>query len=579
MEKKRKENSKNTHKELFTSSLCFNFFLHPNKMDSSTRLERIRNRTIFTWYADKAVSKPEQGNEKTNQIMLCRQLGSLPFFVNGKPEDLTIAPMNQTSSPYSLDKAVLLALQDLLVFEAEQNLGPTRCSRFNYLWFCSVAMAWNWISGGPISGTKDTWNWSIHHPLLSENDQLLWMNRFLVFCMPYFIPGYSGTTLLEKEREVISELNIPAEVSRIQTSAHWSDFQTAWLSWWTYRQSDGFLAAVIPPVAADLPNSTQSLQVTASTDNPNTFLYPEKWTPLKLPSGVIQKYLTYNWKDVLSSGLTTEDETVIEAAAMTAYPTNVERETEINEVVAITNTLTDTEKVTAEFWAGGPFTISPPGMCIWFWKEYMSTFRVAHTQGFKAFFYSGLDLAIHIFETGRLVWGLKKAQMQARPIQEIRRLYRGQPLTKYDGTPILGELWVPYQETNFVTPPFADFPSGHSAFSQSFALVMTDWFGSTIPTSAPSQKTDLSLLSPVFAQAQTGVYGSFVFPKYASLIQGGAVPSVPITLSWRSWQDMANSAGISRKYGGIHATSAHVGSQALAQELHTRLRSRWFAVS
>jgi hypothetical protein len=38
---------------------------------------------------------------------------------------------------------------------------------------------------------------------------------------------------------------------------------------------------------------------------------------------------------------------------------------------------------------------------------------------------------------------------------------------------------------------------------------------------------------------------------------------------------MADEAGISRKYGGIHATSAHTSSQALANELHTILKSAW----
>jgi hypothetical protein len=39
---------------------------------------------------------------------------------------------------------------------------------------------------------------------------------------------------------------------------------------------------------------------------------------------------------------------------------------------------------------------------------------------------------------------------------------------------------------------------------------------------------------------------------------------------------MADSAGISRKYGGIHATSAHTGSQALANELFDIVQTHWF---
>jgi membrane-associated phospholipid phosphatase len=278
-----------------------------------------------------------------------------------------------------------------------------------------------------------------------------------------------------------------------------------------------------------------------------------------------------NWKDVRSTVLTTSQESELATVAAAYYPDAEQRDAEIAEVVSITAGLTDLEKVTAEFWAGGPFTVSPPGMCMWLWKAYMRAFSPAN----NTFIYSGHDLAVHLFETGRLVWALKKQYMQARPIQEIRRIYRGQTLLKYDGTPVPGESWMPYQETDFVTPPFADFPSGHSAFSQSFANVMTSWFGPSIQNKAPYSYPDLALLSPAFKAAQTLNYGSFVFPAGASLIQPGTVPAAPISLSWPTWQALANSAGLSRKYGGIHATSAHTSSQAVANRLHAILQSHY----
>lgn len=544
-------------------------------MDSSMRLAQIRNRTIASWNNTKSDTKQE--NKTYNEFRLYNILGNLPLYVNGILDNSVIATVTDTEN-YSLDKAVFLALADLFMYQATQNLGPTHCSRLNYLWFASLAQAYNWVrNSGPIVGTKDAWNWNTRHPLNSDTDIFLWMNRFLLFLMPYFIPGYTGSPLLQKEEEVIGpNVSRVAEVARIQEIAHWSDFKTAWLAWWAFREMDGSLEAALPPSPSDNPNGTQSLNVATDADDPNTFPYPERWTPLKLGPKT-QKYLTYDWKSVVSTGLSEADETAVEAAANAFYPDTATRQSEIAEVVQITAELTDTEKITAEFWAGGPFTISPPGMCIWFWKQYMQTFNIAYSRGFDVFFYSVLDLAIHIFETSRITWGLKKTHMQARPIQEIRRWYRGQTLIGYNGQPIAGELWVPYQEVDFVSPPFGDFPSGHSSFSESFALVMTDWFGPTIPTSSPQSISDLSLLSPVFQTAQTNVFGVFVFPAKASLIQPGIVPASPITLQWTSWQDMANSAGLSRKYGGIHATSAHTSSQALSQELHTRLKNLWFS--
>jgi hypothetical protein len=285
--------------------------------------------------------------------------------------------------------------------------------------------------------------------------------------------------------------------------------------------------------------------------------------------GKTQKYLTYTWNDVLSTGLDAAAEAAIKSAANAFFPTTAERTLEVAEVVTITAGLTDQEKMIAEFWSGGPGTVSPPGMFMWFWKETVRSSSFSE----ETVVYSCLELGIHLFEISRLIWGLKKDKIPARPIQEIRRLYRGQTLTGYDGQSILGESWVPYQETNFVTPPFADFPSGHSAFSQIFALVMSKWFGSALPTNTVTS-TDVKLLSPTL-DTQTHTFGSFTINSGKSQIQVGIIPAGPVTLTWTTWQEMANEAGISRKYGGIHCTSAHTSSQAAAQECYRQLQTVW----
>lgn len=543
-------------------------------MDASALTEKRRTMLIYSWYQQKAASKREQTNGKSAEVGLSRGKGAV---VAGPLPVISRSPI----AHYSLDEVVFLALHDLFVYEAQQNLGPTKCSRLNYMWFASLTMAYNWIqTQGRIQGTVDEWDWTVHYPVRSSTDQFVWMNHAIIYMMPTLCPSFNPTTLLQNERTYFrwSEAEQTKQRNRVQTAGHWDTFVSAWTTWFSNRFADGSVAAAVPPTSSELPNGTTVLDVSTTVD-PATFPNPEKWTPLRIHTSTAiktQSYLTYNWKQVRSTALTTVDESAIEAAASPYFPsTTSQRNNEIADVVNLTGSLTETQKVIAEFWAGGPFTISPPGMCIWFWKEFMKAKNIAHTRGFNVFFYSGLDLAIHVFETARLVWGLKKTYMQARPIQEIRRLYRGQTLTSWNGTGISGESWTPYQETNFVTPPFADFPSGHSAFSQSFANVMTAWFGPTIPTTPPIRCDDLSLLSPAFQEAQVNGYGTFVFPTGRSLIQPSVVPATPILLRWTNWQHLADSAGISRQYGGIHANSAHTGSQALANELHTRVQTHW----
>jgi len=534
---------------------------------------------------------------QTNNFMLSTKLdndtllnvkeGSINLYYNGvlapglqSETSSTTANSSMPCIPYSVQDATMLVLESLLTYNASINLPPTKCSRTYYLFFLTLASGYNWVqSSSSISGTKDTWDWTVHYPIASAADQLVWMNHLYVYVMPTFVPGYDSSTLLERERNYFnwSVEKQTAEVARVQNEGHWSAWQTAWSAWWSYRASDGSVAAAAIPSDSVLPNHSTSLNVGTSQDFTDATAYPNptQWTPL-LIGGVRKNYLTYTWESVVSTVLSGTEETNLKASGQAYFPDGTNgkqtRAQEIADLVALTNALNDLEKVTAEFWAGGPFTVAPPGMFVWFWKNFFQ--YTSHSD--STMFYSGLELSIHLFEISRLVWGLKKDNMEARPIQDIRRLYNGQTLTKYDGTPIAGELWVPYQTATFVTPPFADFSSGHSGFSQCFANVMTKWFGSSIPSTGPKLITDMSLLSKIFTgTSQNLPFGSYTIPAGVSEIQHNIVPAVPITLSWNNWQDMADSAGISRQYGGIHCQSAHVASQAVANNLLEHITADW----
>jgi hypothetical protein len=471
-----------------------------------------------------------------------------------------------------LQESVMISLNSLLQQAIKSKLGPTRTSRFFYLWFFTITSAYSWVTNNsPIKGVKDGWNWSEAYPLQSEFEVCCFIHHTIHDTIQTFIPGYNTSTLQRIEDEGFEWNNEDKKFTkyRIFNKGKYNLWKSKWNSWYTARQSDGSLAAAIPPTAADLPNGTQML-VVSQTINPSTFTHPNSWTPLEFGK-IKQKYLTYNWGNVKSTCLTTEDEINIFTTTNTFYPNESQRTSEIGEVVSITNTLSDLQKCEAEFWAGGPKTVSPPGMFIYFWKQFI----FLQDPSLHTLFYSGFEVATILFEVGRLVWALKKEHMQARPIQEIRMRYRGSSLKKYDGTDILGEEWVPYQESNFVSPPFADFPSGHSAFSQSFAKVMIKWFGETIPLTKVNHTHDMYLICPSL-KVQAECFGIFIFPPKSSEIQVNN-PANAITLRWTTWQEMANSAGLSRKYGGIHATSAHTGSQALANVLFDYVQTSWFA--
>lgn len=457
-------------------------------------------------------------------------------------------------------------LDTILQYAATVNLGPTRGSRFMYVWVASVTQAWNWISAtsqSRITGIHDTWDWSNNKATtsLSDSDSILWLCTVIDYITPYFV-GNSYKSIY----------NCPvASVTRVKAAGDWERWATTWQTWYNYRVNDGNVAAAATqPTSIQNPNINHPLIVDGTTVNDiNGFPAPQKWTALWLKSAKAvapQKYMTYTWDSVQSTCLSESQEQVIQE---THQPlTGASRDAEVDVVKGMTANLTDAEKCCAEFWAGGPGTVSPPLMFIWFWKEYMRSTnpKMADKQNIM---YSLLDLSIHLFEGGRVTWRLKSAYMEDRPIQEIRRRYTGQMIQSWNGS-MDGSQWIPYQMPNFVSPPFADFPSGHSHFSTAFALTMNKWFGSTI-TQTPLYYDKQTLICPLFTSNATQAFGTFTITKGKSEIEPGVCPAAPITFKYGNWDEMSDGvlgAGISRLYGGIHCTTANTSSQSIAEEVN-----------
>lgn len=108
------------------------------------------------------------------------------------------------------------------------------------------------------------------------------------------------------------------------------------------------------------------------------------------------------------------------------------------------------------------------------------------------------------------------------------------PENEYAGAGwILGVDWLPYQQRDFVTPPFAGYTSGHSGFSRASAEVLTAFTG-----------------DPYFP----GGVGQFLSVPLGEGFGLGFEygPVEPVLLEWATYADAADEAGLSRIYGGIH---------------------------
>lgn len=259
----------------------------------------------------------------------------------------------------------------------------------------------------------------------------------------------------------------------------------------------------------------------------------------------------------------------------------------------------DWGRVLAEFWADGPLSSTPPGH----WNEIAN--EVSEYEGFERRFggtgpeldplewdvklYLALNSAVH--DTAIATWEVKAHYDFGRPLTFIRAMgqlgqssdpdgpgYHPNGLPLEDGlselitadssapgerhehlADFIGEValfawnghpadplkefggsgwiraaeWLPYQARTFVTPPFAGYTSGHSGFSRASAEVMT------------------LITGDAYFPGGQGTFVASSGPDGFSLgFEFG--PDADVALTWATYYDAADEAGISRIYGGIH---------------------------
>jgi len=582
-------------------------------MDAGMLTARRRNLTLAVFNNIKAANKKDVPFDNSEYLYTMNtHLGQNQYYVKGKLEptlncpDVCACADEEPEPPVCLISPLvqmsLDAVLKLCATDAGGALGPTKGSFILYAFWFGVATGYNWIAGGPISGMLDNWNWDTRNRITNPLKQFLFMNSVLMSLIPNLFTNvfnlndasgaYIASQLLNYgyTETMLSPGQYASLSAEVNAAADFNQWETAFGAWFSDRNTQAKSAVLTTISGGDLPNTPNNINadITASAQTISTWAFPTAWTPINLPSNTIKKYYTSYWSNIPSS-LSNGDLDGVKAAANAYYTEDdATRDADIDAMLNDANPDTDEKKSIAEFWAGITNTVSPPGMMFWFWKHYMDAYNIAVTRGNTPFIYSGFHLALGLFEAGRVVWDLKFQHFQDRPIQEVRRRYQGQTINSWNGT-ISGEHYIPYQPYNFITPPFADFPSGHSAFSQIMANVMGAWFSPNIRNPPLQTITDLNLLSPAFnGVTQTNRFGTIVFPQGKSQVIGltpgtgpfvpgisGVVPAAPVTLSWASWQDLADQAGISRQYGGIHPMAAHTGSQALANELFDVIGNTW----
>jgi hypothetical protein len=281
------------------------------------------------------------------------------------------------------------------------------------------------------------------------------------------------------------------------------------------------------------PYSDYTGYVPANT--PDVLADPNRWQPLRLPTGAPQTFVAPHWGHVAPFALGSADRLRPPGPALAGSAAYLQQ---ARDVVALSAELDDRSKAIAVYWADGPGTDTPPGH--WNRLAQWVSQRDAHDTDDDVRLFFVLNHAL--LDASIAVWDAKRWYDSVRPISAIRHLFAGQTIEAWAGPglgtqPIPGASFQPY----LPTPAFAEYTSGHSAFSAAAARVLERFTGG----------------------AAFGA--SAVVPAGSSFVEPGLAPARDVELRWRTFDDAANEAGWSRRYGGIHFEAGDLHSRRMGR--------------
>ena len=285
---------------------------------------------------------------------------------------------------------------------------------------------------------------------------------------------------------------------------------------------------------------------------------PNHWQPLRFSDGnggfVAPGFIAPHWGTVVPFALRNADQFRPQPPAQ--YPKDPRYTLQADEIIQLSASLNDRSKMIAEYWADGPRSELPPGHWNLFAQFISHRDKMSLDQDAKLFF--ALDNAM--LDASIATWESKRFYDYCRPITAIHFLKKGKGIKAWAGPNkgtqvIAGENWLPYQPPTFITPPFPEYTSGHSAFSAAGAQILRAFTG------------------------RDAFGGSVTFKAGSGKTEPGTVPAKDLTLAWNTLSEAADEAGISRRYGGIHFLQGDLEGRSLGRRIgrQTWMRSlRYF---
>ena len=261
-------------------------------------------------------------------------------------------------------------------------------------------------------------------------------------------------------------------------------------------------------------------------------LNPDHWQPLTYTDStgsiVLQMFVGAQWSFVTPFAMAKGDDfrSAVEPGPFRYGSPEYEQQAE--ELIAISGSLTDLQKMIAEYWSGEVYDLETIGH--WMEVAQFVSSRDQHTLDDDVKMYFALSNAL--LDASIAAWDAKRAYDSPRPVTAISLLYNGKKIHSWGGPgkgtiEMDGSRWLPYEPRTYPTPPTPEYVSEQSVFSAAAALVLERW----------TRSEHLGY--------------SVVLPAHSSRIEPGVTPPQAVEFQWTSFSDVVEDAGMSGHYGGI----------------------------
>jgi hypothetical protein len=309
-------------------------------------------------------------------------------------------------------------------------------------------------------------------------------------------------------------------------------------------------------------------------NTPTTIHDPDKWQEIEFTredgTKFIPSYLTPHWGGVMPFALLSGGEFRPSGPPSSKDPqTSLQLMRDVEEVIRVNAFMTLETKAIVEIMRDGPKSTSQSGQ--WFRTANEVSLRDKHTleQDIKMYFALGavgLDAFI-------AAWDSKLHYNSSRPWTLVHYLYRGASIFGWGGAgkgtvKLLGEDWKPFSPSNFITPPFPGYVSGHSTVSGGSARILelitgSDYYG-------------FSTVWEVGSLTEPGLPAHPSYPAYLmQQVEGKPLPDLNISkfvpISFPTFTSVAEVAGVSRILGGFHIQSDNIDGLVLGRKVASKV--------